>query len=91
VEPTIPWYQSGIIRQQILAFCLSAFAMLKTVGWIAPDTVIDFEGTITAVLAFVSVCIPLYTIVTRALKPTPPITETAVNKERAMKASGAIK
>jgi len=85
VEPKIEWYNSGIIRQQIV------MVIVGVLGLFGVTTDIDVDATVATVFAAIAVLVPIYTIVTRLFKPTPPITETAVNKERSMKASGALK
>jgi hypothetical protein len=69
---SLEWFQSAIIRQQIVAFLV---ALLTLIG---VTTDVDIDATVGAIMAGVAALIPLYTIATRLFKPTPPITETAV-------------
>lgn len=71
MEPTIPWYQSAIIRQQLVALIVSVLGLLGIA------TEIDWSATVGAVFAAVAAIVPVWTIVTRLLKPAPPITATA--------------
>lgn len=72
---TIPWYKSAIIRQQIVALIAAVIGLLNI------QTDIDIDATITAIFGGIAAIIPIYTIITRMIKPNPPITETAAQKE----------
>jgi hypothetical protein len=84
MNTTIPWYQSAIIRQQIVAFLVAGLGLLGI------TTDIDIEGTVSAILAGIGAVIPVYTIITRLLKPSPNITVTADRKEKALVEQGKI-
>lgn len=84
MEPAIPWYRSAIIRQQIVAFILAAFALVKY------KTNIDVDATVGAILAGFAAIIPVYTIATRLFKPTPALTQTAADKHADMVAENKV-
>lgn len=81
---TLPWYRSAIVRQQIVAFLVAAFGLLKF------QTDIDVDATVGAILAGIAALIPVYTIVTRIFKPAPNLSQTAVAKEVELVMDGKI-
>ncbi len=84
MEPAIPWYQSKIIQQQVVAFLVAAFGLFKI------STDLDVSATVTAIFAGVAALIPVWTILTRLFRPSPNLTATAANKEASLKASGDL-
>lgn len=80
MEPTIPWYQSAIIRQQIVQLIVVVLGMAGVV------TDIDWSATMEAVFGGIAAIVAVWTIVTRLFKATPPITEAAAVKTEAFKA-----
>ena len=44
MDPTIPWYKSAIVRQQIVAFIVAGLGLLKI------TTDVDIDATVAAVL-----------------------------------------
>lgn len=72
---TIPWYQSAIIRQQIVQM-ISAGLLLLGISTEA----FDVDQTVTMVFGGVTALVAIWTLITRLRKPTPPITETAVER-----------
>jgi hypothetical protein len=76
----IPWYQSAIIRQQIIAL------VAAIVGLLGLTSEIDVSGTVTAVLAGIAAVVPVWTIITRLTKAHPPLTDGAAQKEDAVQA-----
>lgn len=81
----IPWYQSAIIRQQVVMLVVGLLGLLN----IATD--IDIDATVTAVFAGIAALVPMWTIITRLFKPTPPITTTAVLMTEARESAQASK
>lgn len=81
---TLPWYKSAIVRQQIVAFLVAAFGLLKF------KTDIDIDATVGAILAGIAAIIPIYTIVTRIFKPAPNLSQTAAEKEVELVKEGKI-
>lgn len=73
----IPWYQSGIIRQQIVMLIVAALGLFKV------TTDIDIDATVAAVFAGIAALVPIWTIITRLTKAHPPLTATAAAKETA--------
>lgn len=71
----IPWYQSAIIRQQIVMVIAGALGLLNI------STDIDIDATVAIIFAAVTALVPLWTIFTRATKSAPPITDTAAKKD----------
>lgn len=84
MEPTVPWYQSAIIRQQIAAFILAA------VGLFHVELGFDVNETLAAIFAGIGAAIPIWTIITRIFKPAPNLSVTAANKEAELKAKGVM-
>ena len=82
MEPRIPWYQSAIIRQQIVALIVAVLGLLGV------TTDIDWSATVTAVFAGIAAVVPIWTIVTRLVKPAPPITDAAATKLADLKLRG---
>ena len=85
MDGNIPWYQSAIIRQQVVLLIVS------TLGLLGVTTEIDWDATVTVIFAAVAALIPIYTIVTRLFKPSPNLTATASAKEKELVARGVIK
>lgn len=78
MEPTIPWYQSAIVRQQIVMVIVGVLGLFNIV------TELDIDATVAAVMAGIAAIVPVVTILTRLFKPTPPITESAAAKTAAI-------
>src|SRR5687767_10359580 len=85
MEPTIPWYQSAIIRQQIaqVVVALTALFGVNLGG-------LDVDATLVSVFAGIAAVIAVWTTVTRIFKPAPNLSATAVRKEVAMVKAGDI-
>lgn len=71
----IPWYASGIIRQQIVMI------ILGVLGLAGFKTDIDIDNLVGTVLGAIAVLVPIWTIITRSTKANPPITDGAASKE----------
>lgn len=71
----IPWYQSAIVRQQIVAL------IAAVVGLLGLTTDVDIDATVAAVFGGIAAIVPVWTIVTRLFKANPPLTDTAARKE----------
>ncbi len=88
---SIKWYQSAIVRQQVVMFLLGIVGLFK----LSIPSEIDVEAVVTAIFAFIAAIVPVVTVLSRLFKPTPPITETAMLKtaerEAAAKAAGEQK
>jgi len=69
---TIPWYQSAVLRQQIVQLIVAALALFG----VASDDV-NLDDMVGGLLAGVAGLTALWTIATRLYKPHPPITESA--------------
>lgn len=84
----IPWYESAIVRQQVIMIVVGLAGVLK----LATD--IDIDATVTAVFAGIAAVMPVWTMITRLTKAHPPLTdaaalrEDAVQKELTAKAAG---
>lgn len=76
MEPTIPWYQSAIVRQQIaqLVLALTAIFGVNLGG-------LDVDATLVAIFGGIGGVIAVWTIITRIFKPAPNLSQTAVDKE----------
>lgn len=84
MDPTLPWYRSAIIRQQIVAFLIAGFGLFKF------ETGLDIDATVGAILAGVAAAVPIWTIVTRLFKHAPNMTVTAAKKEAELRAAGDL-
>lgn len=88
MEPQMPWYQSAIIRQQIIA------ALLAILGLTGLSTKLgvefDIEGIVTTVFGAAAVLIPAWTIITRLFKTNPNLTKTAAAAEIRLVKEGTI-
>lgn len=74
----IPWYQSAIVRQQVVMILVGLAGVLKL------TTDIDIDATVTALFAAVAAVVPVWTLITRLTKPHPPLTDGAALKEDAV-------
>ncbi len=84
MDSHIPWYQSSILRQQIVAFVLAALAFFNV------QLDLDIDATVAALFSGVGALVALYTIVTRLFKPSPNLTATADAKERELRRDRVI-
>lgn len=76
MEPTIPWYQSAIVRQQIAQAVIALTALFGVnLGGL------DVDATLVSIFSGIAALIAVYTIITRILKPAPNLSATAVRKE----------
>lgn len=82
---TLPWWKSAILRQQIVQLLVATTALVG----INTDT-IDLDATVASIFAGIAGVIALWTFITRLLKPSPPITATAVREEIRQVAAGTI-
>lgn len=71
----IPWYQSAIVRQQIVMILVGLVGVFKI------STDVDIDATVTAVLAGIAAVVPVFTLVARLIKANPPLTDTAAANE----------
>jgi ABC-type amino acid transport system permease subunit len=71
---TIPWYKSGIVRQSVVQLVLALLA-----GMGVTLNAVDMDSIVGLVMAGASALTAIRTVLTRMHKPTPPITETAVD------------
>lgn len=74
---TIPWYQSAVLRQQIVQLLIAALALFG----VASDD-INLDAMVGGLLAGGAGLTALWTIITRVYKPHPPITESAAQAHR---------
>lgn len=81
---TAPWYQSAIIRQQILQLILTGTALLGL------NLDIDWPKVVDGILAGIAAVTALWTIFTRITKPAPNLSQAAVAKEIELVAAGKI-
>lgn len=81
---TIPWYQSAIVRQQIVQF---AVALIGLLGW-SKAVDFDIDQTVGLILGGIGAVVSVWTIVTRIRKPAPNLSQAAANKEVELKAAG---
>ena len=84
MDQKIPWYQSAIIRQQIVQLIVACLAL----AGIATD--IDWGGTIDALFGGIAAAVAIWTIITRLFKPAPNITTQAQAREGELVARGII-
>lgn len=71
---TLPWFKSIIVRQGVVQ---AVMALLLIMG-VSLDSV-DVDSIVGLVLGGVSAASAVRTVVARLKKPTPPITDAAVN------------
>lgn len=84
MDPSLPWYKSAIIRQQIVQLIVAGLALFG----IATD--IDWSATVEAVFAGVAAAVAVWTVFTRLFKPAPNLTATAAAKEQELVAKGTL-
>jgi hypothetical protein len=84
VEKT-PWYQSAIMRQQIVQTIVALGAL---VGFNFGD--LDVDATVASIFAGVAAVIAVWTMITRYRKPAPNLSETAARKEVELVRDGKI-
>jgi len=75
MSPLLPWYESLIIRQQVVQM-VNAFFILLGIS----TSAVDIDGTVGAVFGAVSVFTAIWTLVTRLRRATPAITEEAAQR-----------
>lgn len=80
----IPWYQSAIVRQQIVQF---SAALIGLLGW-SQFADFNIDQTVGLILGGIGAVTAVWTVVTRVLKPAPNLSQTAANKEVELKAAG---
>lgn len=76
MDPTIPWYQSAIVRQQIVQIVVALTALL---GVNLGD--FDVDKTLMSIFAGIAGVVGVWTLITRIFKPAPNLSATAVRKE----------
>lgn len=76
---TIPWYQSAILRQQIVQLLTAALLLFG----VSSDA-IDVDQTTGLIFGGVAGLTAVWTFLTRLYKPTPPITAEAQLKTEAL-------
>jgi len=72
MEPKLPWYQSAIVRQQIVQIVVAATALF---GVNLGD--FDVDATLVSIFAGIAGVVGVWTLLTRLFKPAPPMTDTA--------------
>lgn len=85
MDPKLPWYQSAIVRQQIVQIVVAATALF---GVNLGD--FDVDATLVSIFAGIAGVVGLATLLTRLFKPAPNLTETAAAKEVELVANKAI-
>lgn len=85
MDPKIPWYQSAILRQQIVQVVAAVVALLG----INTGT-IDLDATTASIFAGIAAVVGVWTFVTRLVKPAPNLTAVADNKQAALEAAGKL-
>lgn len=75
MDPLLPWYESAIIRQQVVQMANAFFILLG----ISTST-LNVDGTVGAVFGAISAATAVWTLITRLRKPTPPITYEAAQR-----------
>lgn len=75
MEPKLPWYQSAIVRQQIVQIVVAATALF---GVNLGD--FDVDATLVSIFAGIAGVVGVWTLLTRLFKPAPPMTDTAAAK-----------
>lgn len=82
---SIPWYQSAILRQQVVQILLAGFGLFHVaVG-------IDLDAWVAAVFTAAGGGVAIWTIITRLVKPAPNLTAKAEAKEQQLVAAGKLK
>lgn len=76
MEPKLPWYQSAIVRQQIVQIIAAGTALF---GVNLGD--FDVDATLVSIFAGIAGVVGVWTLLTRLFKPAPPMTDTAAAKE----------
>lgn len=74
---SIPWYQSAILRQQIVQVLVALTALIGI-----NTEAIDLDKTITSIFAGIAGVVAIWTFITRLVKPSPNLTAAAANKEQ---------
>lgn len=82
---TIPWYQSAIVRQQIVA-AIVALGGLAGINF--GD--LDVDKVVTNLFLGFAALVAIYTTITRIFKPAPNLTATAARKEVELVQDGKI-
>lgn len=72
MDPKLPWYQSAIVRQQIVQLIVAATALF---GVNLGD--FDVDATLVSIFAGIAGVVAVWTLLTRLFKPAPPVTDTA--------------
>lgn len=78
MDPTMPWYKSAIIRQQIVQLILVVLGLFGIV------TDVDWSVTVEAIFTGIAGVVAVWTIITRLFKPAPNMTSVAAEKEQKM-------
>jgi len=84
MDPTLPWYKSAIIRQQIVQLIIAGLALVGV------TTDVDWSTTVEALFGGVAAGVAVWTVVTRLFKPAPNLTQTAKEEEKRLVALGKI-
>lgn len=81
----IPWYQSAIVRQQIVQIIVALTAVLGVkLG------AFDVDATLAAIFAGIAGVVGVWTLITRLTKPAPNLTAAAARKEVELVKAGTI-
>lgn len=84
MDPTLPWYKSAIIRQQIVQLIVAGLALVGI------TTDVDWNTTVEAVFAGIAAVVAVWTVFTRLFKPAPNITAAAAEEEKRLVTTGKI-
>lgn len=76
---TIPWYQSTILRQQIVQLIVAALTLFG----VSTDQY-DIDGTLGLIFGGITGAVAVWTMLSRIYKPNPPISEEAAARQQAM-------
>jgi len=82
MDTKLPWYQSAIVRQQIVQLLVAGTALFGVnLGGI------DLDNVVASIFAGIAALVAIWTIITRLTKPAPAITDAAqaAELERARK------
>lgn len=76
MNPNLPWYQSAIVRQQIVQIVVALTALFGVnLGEL------DVDATLVSIFSGVAAVVAVWTMLTRIFKPAPNLSATAAAKE----------
>lgn len=80
MNPKLPWYESAIVRHQVVQIVTALVALLGVnLGEV------DVDATVVSIFSGIAAVVAVVTLLTRLFKPAPPITDTAAQAENARK------